>query len=279
MDDRTAAGIDHLTGRRTGEEERRFNVHVERGGPDIVIEVQEVNVTAHAQTGDEDIEAAKTRYEPVLEEIETRRTHYLARINEKYPALLRIDTVSGLTPDELAVEADIDPFYTSYTQSNLGLGFSAANTMRWDNMVMYRSPSMSGFQFAAGYSFNVDDTNNDETHFRTNDNSRGITAGLRYEFTSPPVDVNDRANVYDPATGQLVQVGTGGIPRSGYRSARPSYSRAFWSRDGCWCSKWRDRWRASRRDGCCGHCRAMRWCTSTWSPTSAAPRCSRGCPM
>ncbi|MCC3262652.1 porin, partial [Paenibacillus polymyxa] len=38
--------------------------------------------------------------------------------------------------------ADIDPFYTSYTQSNLGLGFSAANTMRWDNMVMYRTPSV-----------------------------------------------------------------------------------------------------------------------------------------
>jgi hypothetical protein len=45
-----------------------------------------------------------------------------------------------------------------------------------------------------------------------------LTAGLRYEFTSPPVDVDDRANVYDPATGQLVQVGTGGIPRSGYKS-------------------------------------------------------------
>jgi len=76
--------------------------------------------------------------------------------------------------------ADIDPFYTSYTQSNLGLGFSAANTMRWDNMVMYRSPSMSGFEFAAGYSFNADDTNANETGFRTADNSRGITVGARY---------------------------------------------------------------------------------------------------
>ncbi len=44
-----------------------------------------------------------------------------------------------------------------------------------------------------------------------------LTAGVRYEYTSAPVDTNDRANLYDPLTGQLVQVGTGGVPRSGYR--------------------------------------------------------------
>ena len=43
-----------------------------------------------------------------------------------------------------------------------------------------------------------------------------LFAGLRYERTSPPVDVDDRANVYDPASGTLVQVGTNGTPRSGY---------------------------------------------------------------
>ena len=43
-----------------------------------------------------------------------------------------------------------------------------------------------------------------------------LTAGLRYEYTSPPVDAEDRANLYDPATGGLVPVGTGGVPRSGY---------------------------------------------------------------
>ena len=83
--------------------------------------------------------------------------------------------------------ADIDPFYTSYTQSNMGLGFSAANTMRWDNMVMYKSPSMSGFEFGVGYSFNADDTVADQTGFRTADNTRGITAGLRY--VQGPVNV------------------------------------------------------------------------------------------
>ena len=36
----------------------------------------------------------------------------------------------------------------------------------------------------------------------------------------PPVDADDRANLYDPATGQLVAVGTGGMPRGGYEPDR-----------------------------------------------------------
>ncbi|MDP6581497.1 MAG: TonB-dependent receptor [Vicinamibacterales bacterium] len=47
-----------------------------------------------------------------------------------------------------------------------------------------------------------------------------VSAGLRYEFSSPPVDADDRANVYDPATQSLVPVGTAGIPRSGYEADR-----------------------------------------------------------
>ncbi|MBL8221493.1 MAG: TonB-dependent receptor, partial [Bryobacterales bacterium] len=43
-----------------------------------------------------------------------------------------------------------------------------------------------------------------------------LTLGLRYEFNQPPVDSQDRANLFDPATGRLVPVGTGGVPRGGY---------------------------------------------------------------
>ena len=43
-----------------------------------------------------------------------------------------------------------------------------------------------------------------------------VSAGLRYEVTSPPVDAEDRANVFDPVSQSLVQVGTNGVPRSGY---------------------------------------------------------------
>ena len=90
--------------------------------------------------------------------------------------------------------AGIDPFYTSYTQSHLA--FSAANTMRWDNMVMYRAPSVNGFEFGAGYAFSADDNTADQTGFGTADNTRGITAGLRY--VQGPLNV---ALTYDQLNG------------------------------------------------------------------------------
>jgi hypothetical protein len=67
------------------------------------------------------------------------------------------------------------------------------------------------------------------TNFFVNDNWRlrpdlTLSAGVRYEYNSPPVDKYDRANVYNSATGQLVQVGTGGIPRSGYFPDRNNWA-------------------------------------------------------
>ena len=47
-----------------------------------------------------------------------------------------------------------------------------------------------------------------------------VSAGLRYDYSSPPVDKDDRANLYDVDTGQLVQVGTNGMPRGGYEPDR-----------------------------------------------------------
>src|SRR5690606_7365622 len=41
----------------------------------------------------------------------------------------------------------IDPFGTAFDQANLGGVISAANTARYDNMVMYQTPNFSGFQF------------------------------------------------------------------------------------------------------------------------------------
>jgi hypothetical protein len=51
-----------------------------------------------------------------------------------------------------------------------------------------------------------------------------ISTGLRYEYNSPPVDVFDRANLYDPATGSLTPVGTNGFPRSGYDSDKNNWA-------------------------------------------------------
>jgi hypothetical protein len=43
-----------------------------------------------------------------------------------------------------------------------------------------------------------------------------LSAGLRYEYNSPPVDARDRARVYDPLSRELVDVGSSGVPRGGY---------------------------------------------------------------
>jgi hypothetical protein len=51
-----------------------------------------------------------------------------------------------------------------------------------------------------------------------------LTYGLRYEFNSAPVDVNDRAQIYNPATRTLVQVGTNGVPRAGYTSDKNNFA-------------------------------------------------------
>jgi hypothetical protein len=47
-----------------------------------------------------------------------------------------------------------------------------------------------------------------------------LSAGLRYEYIAPAVDADDRANLYDVATGELVPVGTSGMPRGGYEGDR-----------------------------------------------------------
>src|SRR4029078_9769102 len=51
-----------------------------------------------------------------------------------------------------------------------------------------------------------------------------ITAGLRYEFNSPPVDTADRANVYNLATRSLVQVGNNGVPRGGFDADKNNFA-------------------------------------------------------
>ncbi len=43
-----------------------------------------------------------------------------------------------------------------------------------------------------------------------------LNLGLRYEYNTPPTDPTNRMSALNLATGQLDQVGTGGIPRSGY---------------------------------------------------------------
>ena len=73
----------------------------------------------------------------------------------------------------------IDPFALDFYQANMGSTFGSTNTVRYDNAIIYQSPVFGGFQFAGGYSFATD---NDASvvGFRTNDNNRAVTTGLRY---------------------------------------------------------------------------------------------------
>lgn len=73
----------------------------------------------------------------------------------------------------------IDPFALDFYQANMGSTFGAANTVRYDNSIIYQSPVFGGFQFAGGYSFATDE-DADVVGFRTNENNRAVTAGLRY---------------------------------------------------------------------------------------------------
>ncbi len=51
-----------------------------------------------------------------------------------------------------------------------------------------------------------------------------LSLGVRYEYNAPPVDAQNRANIFNPATGALAQVGTNGIPRSGYEPNRDNWA-------------------------------------------------------
>ena len=51
-----------------------------------------------------------------------------------------------------------------------------------------------------------------------------LSAGLRYEFNSPPVDTENRANLYDPATGRLARVGTANVPDAGYKADKNNFA-------------------------------------------------------
>lgn len=51
-----------------------------------------------------------------------------------------------------------------------------------------------------------------------------LSAGIRYEYNSPPVDKFDHASTYDPLTASLVPVGSGEIPRAGYLADRNNWA-------------------------------------------------------
>jgi GBP family porin len=90
------------------------------------------------------------------------------------------------TAPSTAAFSGIDPFGASYGTSSLN-GFIGSSFYRLSNMVMYSSPSVSGFRAFAGYSFNTDlsiagspDNTTVITQFGSGYKSRATSLGLRY---------------------------------------------------------------------------------------------------
>lgn len=54
-----------------------------------------------------------------------------------------------------------------------------------------------------------------------------LTLGLRYEYNTPPVDPDDRASLYDPASFSIRPVGQNGIPRAGFLPDRNNFGPRF----------------------------------------------------
>jgi predicted porin len=94
---------------------------------------------------------------------------------------VRLGRMINLTTEYL-VNA-VDPFGAGFGQLNMGNAFTSGNTLRLDNVLMYKTPTFSGFQAGLGYSFATGLTSNGGTTgygFATNNNSRQVTVGVKY---------------------------------------------------------------------------------------------------
>src|SRR5690625_2654772 len=94
------------------------------------------------------------------------------------------------------------PFGASFMQANYGATFSAANTVRYDNMIQYQTPSFAGFQAGLGYSFNIEGKQEGTTKLngvKTKHDNKAWTAALRY--ANGPIAVGLSYDQYTDRTG------------------------------------------------------------------------------
>ncbi|MEI2414754.1 porin [Orrella sp. JC864] len=98
--------------------------------------------------------------------------------------------------------SSIDPFAASFGQSNIGSVFSQANTLRYDNLIQYITPSFGGFQAGIGYSFDIGedslagDLGDDSNTWATGNKTRAITGGVRY--ANGPLNLAATADYLNP---------------------------------------------------------------------------------
>ncbi len=129
----------------------------------------------------------------------------------KFGADLRFSQQNAFRDVESRGRLQFSPFLTltNNALADLLLGFPLLTSVaRVDNPQQIRTES---------YNFFINDSYRIRPRFTLN-------AGLRYEYNSPPVDAEDRANVYDLVTRSLVRVGTNGVPRSGFEPDKNNFA-------------------------------------------------------
>ncbi|HET7114726.1 MAG TPA: TonB-dependent receptor, partial [Pyrinomonadaceae bacterium] len=129
----------------------------------------------------------------------------------KFGADLRFSQQNAFRDVESRGRLQFSPFFqlTGNALADMLLGFPLLTTVaRVDNPQQIRTES---------YNFFINDSYRITPRFT-------LTAGLRYEYNSPPVDAQDRATVFDVDTRNIVRVGTNGVPRSGFDADKNNFA-------------------------------------------------------
>ncbi|HEX7174835.1 MAG TPA: TonB-dependent receptor [Pyrinomonadaceae bacterium] len=168
-----------------------------------------ITVTGFSPLGDEgnNPQQSVTNVYQVLDTATYARGRHLV----KFGADLRFTQQNAFRDVESRGRLQFSPFFpfTGNALADLLLGFPLLTSVaRVDNPQQLRTQS---------YNFFIDDS------WRVTPRLT-INAGLRYEYNTPPVDAEDRSNVYDFSTGTLARVGTNGIPRGGYEADKNNFA-------------------------------------------------------
>ena len=105
----------------------------------------------------------------------------------------------------------VDPFGTSWITAGLQSTMSAANAMRLDNSIMYRTPKFGGFQLGAGYSFAANGQAPTNELGGTGNNNRVMFTGANFAagpfYAVVTYDVIKFANAITSEDQKMLQVG------------------------------------------------------------------------
>jgi GBP family porin len=123
----------------------------------------------------------------------------------------------------------IDPLALAGSQSTMGTSFGSANSVRYNNLLVYETANIAGFQASIGYSFNTGTTaiyqsapfQNPQpatTYYDSSNNQRALTAGFIYG-SGPLTVIASYDQVY--AAGLLQNVaGTQTVPNNAQSSPK-----------------------------------------------------------